>query len=105
MAERGARYSGYIALQDAQCSRIILNHEVRSSHGDVGPRRVEWIEPHIRLEHINRPLRIARKDEGEAEAPVHVVRVERDGSFDLGYGGVVLAHPREDKTEHRMRFG
>src|SRR5215831_20817735 len=105
MAERGPRYPGYIVLQDGQCSRIILKHEVGSSHREGGPRRVEWIEPHVRLEHVNRPLRIARKEESKAEAPVHVVWVERDGSFDLCYGGVVLAHPREDKTEHRLRFG
>src|SRR6516162_3650825 len=105
MAKRSAWYSVYIVFQDGQCSRIILKHEVGSSHREVGPRCVEWIEPHVRLEHINRPLRIARKHEGQPEAPVHVVWVERHGSFDLCYGGVVLAHPREDKTEHRMCFG
>src|SRR5215467_663042 len=105
MAERGVRYPIYIVLQYGQCSRIILKHEAGNGHRDGGPWRVEWIEPHVRLEHVNRPLRIARKNESEAEAPVHVVWVERYGSFDLGHGGVVLAHPREDKTEHRMGFG
>src|SRR5215470_1670175 len=105
MAERRARYAIYIVLQDGQCSRIVLKHEVSSSHHVGGPRLVEWIEPHVRLEHVNRPLRIARKDQSEAEAPVYIVWVKRNGSFDLSYGGVVLAHPREDMTEHRMRFG
>src|SRR5215475_499528 len=105
MAERGAWYSVNIVFQDGQRSRIILKHEVGSSHRDPGPWRVEWIKPHVRLEHFNRPLRIARKHESQPEAPVHVVWVERYGSFDLFHGGVVLAHPREDKTEHRMCFG
>src|SRR5215470_1797024 len=105
MAERGARYPGYIVLQDGQGCRISLKHEIRGSHREGGPGRVKRIEPHVRLEHVNSALRIARKEESEAEAPVDVVWVERDGSFDLCYGGVVLAHPREDKTEHRLRLG
>src|SRR5262245_5852883 len=105
MAERRVRYAIYVVLQDGQRSRIILKQEVSSSHHEGGPGRMEWIEPHVRLEHVNGPLRIARKDQSEAKAPVHIVWVERDGSFDLRYGGVVLSHPREDKTEHRTRFG
>src|SRR5262245_23991116 len=105
MAEHGSWHPGYVVLQDRQCSPVIIEHKVGNCHYERGPQRVERIEPDVGLEHVDCPPRISGKGESQAEAPVHVVWVERDGSFELGYGNVVLPHPREYKTEHRMRFG
>src|SRR6516225_7372299 len=105
MAEHGPRHPGYVSLQNRQCSRIILEHEMGRSHQQGGPLRVEWIEPHVGIKHLYRTPRISREEESQAKTPVNVVWVKSDGSFELGYGSAVLAHPCEDKTEHRTRFG
>src|SRR5262249_59211319 len=100
MAKCRSRYPGHIVPQDPHRSRIFPEHEVGGSHDKGSPRRVERIEPHVSLEYIDRPPSIPCKDKGQAEAPVDIVWVQRDSSFELSNRCIVLAHPRKDQTEY-----
>src|SRR5262245_44718344 len=82
--------------------RILFQHVVGSTQDAFGHGSVERIKPHIGFEDVNRPPRISCIYQGSAEAPVHVVWVERDCSFKLRYRCLVAALPLEDRSQARM---
>jgi len=106
MAGPVPRRPGDTFADKRQRLRILPKHVMRQTQGGRGNRRIERIEPHIRLENVDRTPRISRNYEGGAKAPIHVVRIQRNGPLELGYRGLMLtlelAFEHEDASEQAM---
>src|SRR5262245_10517532 len=101
-----ARWSlGDIVAQEWKRLCIMLEHVLGKPQETGGKRGVERVKSHVGLKGVDRSPGISRKHQSHGEGPVHVVWIQRNGSFKRGDRGVVLVPKREDNSEAGMSQG
>ena len=89
--------------QEQQGLRILFQHVVRKSEEAGSQGRMKRIKPHVGLGDFDRPLRLSGVRPRHAEAPIHVVRIERNRFLEFGNRGLVPALPQENMPEVAVR--